>query len=56
MWIEKLGGLAWDLAPDSKRLLVVTPVESVEVPQPQHEVVILQNFFDYLRQKAPVGK
>ena len=56
VWIEKLGGLAWDLAPDGKRLLVLTPVESVETPQPQHEVVIFQNFFDYLRQKAPVGK
>ena len=45
MWIAKLGGTKWDLAPDGKRVAVLTPVES-EVPKQDHEVVFLQNFFD----------
>ena len=28
VWIAKLGGTEWDLAPDGKRVLVLTPVES----------------------------
>ena len=56
VWIEKLGGSAWDLAPDGKRVLVLTPVESAEGPRQEHEVVFLINFFDYLRQRVPVGK
>jgi Tol biopolymer transport system component len=60
VWIAKLGGAVgyttWDLAPDGKRVLVVTPVESAEAPKQDHEVVFLQNFFDELRRRAPVGK
>jgi hypothetical protein len=50
--------LYWDLAPDGKRLVVVTPMETPEPPkeEPVHTVVILQNFFDELRRRAPVGK
>jgi serine/threonine-protein kinase len=55
VWIAKLGGRAWDLAPDGKRVLVLTPVESAE-PKQEHEVVMLLNFFDELRRKAPTGK
>jgi hypothetical protein len=36
-WIAKLGAVAgngmWDLAPNGKRVLVVTPVESAETPK-----------------------
>ena len=28
VWLAKLGGTAWDLAPDGKRLAVLTPVGS----------------------------
>ena len=28
VWITKLGGWAWDLAPDGRRVAVLTPVES----------------------------
>jgi serine/threonine-protein kinase len=56
VWIAKLGGTMWDLAPDGKRVLVVTPVESARTPDHEHEVVFLENFFDYLRQRAPAGK
>jgi serine/threonine-protein kinase len=56
VWIAKLGGTEWDLAPDGKRVAVLTPVESGEAPKQDHEVVFLQNFFDELRRRVPLGK
>jgi serine/threonine-protein kinase len=59
LWIAQLGAAAgfgpWDLAPDGKRVAVLTPVSS-EAPNPEHEVVFLQNFFDELRRRVPLGK
>ena len=54
VWIPKLGGPVWGLAPDGKRVVVVTPMESAEAPKPEHVVVFLENFFDELRRKVPV--
>jgi serine/threonine protein kinase len=56
VWIAKLGGTQWDLAPDGKRVAVLTQVESAAAPKQEHEVVLLQNFFDELRRRVPVGK
>jgi Tol biopolymer transport system component len=61
VWIAKLGatpavGRSWDLSPDGKRVVVVTPVESAEAPKQEHEVVMLLNFSDELRRKVPVSK
>ena len=59
VWIQALGvpeGAAWDLAPDGKRVLVVTPVESAEAPKADHHVVFLQNFLDELRRRVPLDK
>ena len=64
VWIAKLGGtqwdlrrgMAWDLAPDGKRVAVITPAEALEAPKPDHTVVFLLNFFDYLRQRVPMEK
>ena len=56
VWIRKLRATMWDLARDGKRVLVVTPVESPETLNQEHEVVFLENFFDYLRQRVPIGK
>ena len=56
VWIAKLGGTAWDLAPDGKRVVVLTPVESAEAPKREHEVVFLLNFLDELRRRVPTGK
>ena len=56
VWIAKLGGTDWDLAPDGKRVLVLTQVETTEAPKQEHEVVFLQNFFDELRRRVPAGK
>jgi serine/threonine-protein kinase len=61
VWVPKLGASAmgnsavWDLAPDGKRVAVVTP-ESAEAFKQEHEVVFLENFFDELRRRAPLGK
>ena len=55
VWIDKLGGTIWDLDPRaSNRVAVVTADAAPTPPKPQHEVVLLLNFFDYLRQKVPV--
>jgi serine/threonine-protein kinase len=62
VWIAKLGAAvianatAWDLAPDGKRVAVVTPVESATAATQEHQVVFLQNFFDELRRRVPLGK
>jgi hypothetical protein len=54
VWIDKLGLMDWDLAPDGKRVLVLAPVESAEAPKQEHEVVFLENFFDELRRRVPL--
>jgi Tol biopolymer transport system component len=62
VWIAKLeaaanaNGASWDLAANGKRVAVVTPVESGEVPKQEHEIVFLLNFFDELRRRVPLGK
>jgi hypothetical protein len=56
VWIARLGGTQWDLAPDGTRVLVLTPVESADGPRPEHHVVFLQNFFDELRRRVPLGQ
>jgi hypothetical protein len=63
VWIARLGGTSasqnerqWDLAPDGKRVVVVTPMGSADASKQEHEVVFLQNFFDELRRRVPVGK
>jgi hypothetical protein len=57
VWTDKLGGKigpSWALAPDGRRVAVVTPVTPTETPKPDHEVVLLLNFFDELRRRVPV--
>jgi len=56
VWIAKLGGTQWDLAPDGKRVVVLTAVDTPEAPKPEHEIVLLRNFRDELRRKVPVAK
>jgi len=55
VWAEKVAG-QWDLAPDGRRLLVMTQVAAPEVPKADHELVFLENFFDYLGKKVPVNR
>ena len=57
VWLAKAppaGNL--EVSPDGKRLVVVTPVETEEAPRAEHEVVFLENFFDELRRRVPLGK
>jgi serine/threonine-protein kinase len=58
VWLSKLRGptAAFDLAPDGKRIAVVTPVESAEAPKQEHDVVFIENFFDELRRRVPANK
>jgi hypothetical protein len=62
VWISTLraGALrtagSWDLAPDGTRVVVVTPAGSAEAVTREHDVVFLQNFFDELRRKVPLGQ
>jgi hypothetical protein len=55
VWLAKLGGTEWDLAPHGKRVAVLTPVESADARKQEREVVFLQNFFDELRRRVPAG-
>jgi serine/threonine-protein kinase len=58
VWISKMGTAVrdWDLAPDGKRVLATVQDGPVDGAKPEHEVVFLDNFFDYLRLRAPMGK
>jgi serine/threonine-protein kinase len=55
VWVAKVGGGAYDLSLDGKRLLVVAPVDSPVAPKAEHEVVLFQNFIEYLRRRVPTG-
>jgi hypothetical protein len=56
VWIAKTGGTQFDVAPGGKRVAVLTSVDSAGAPKQEHEVVFLQNFFDELRRRVPLGK
>jgi Tol biopolymer transport system component len=55
VWASDVAGPGFDLAPDGKRVAVLTPVESPGTFKAEHEVVFLLNFSDYLRQRMPAG-
>jgi serine/threonine-protein kinase len=56
VWIASFGGMDWDLAPDGKRVAVLIPEGATQAPQQEHVIVMLQNFADELRRKAPVKR
>jgi hypothetical protein len=39
---------------DGKRVAVIAPLGTSEAPKTEHEIMVWQNFFDYLRQRVPV--
>jgi hypothetical protein len=45
-----------DLAPDGKRIISLMPVETAEGQKAQNQVIFLENFFDEVRRKVPIGK
>jgi len=56
VWLAKLGGTDWDLAPDGKRVAVIAPVESPDGPKQDHGLVFVQHFFDELRRRVPLER
>jgi Tol biopolymer transport system component/predicted Ser/Thr protein kinase len=60
VWSEKLlanfpvGNPSFDVAPDGKRVVALMPAEGPDAQE--HHVIFLQNFYDELRRRAPVGK
>ena len=54
--LGQVGGGNYDVAPDGKRVAALMPAESAEGKMSQTHVVFLENFFDELRRKVPVGK
>jgi len=62
VWYEKQIGDAStvmrnaDPAPDGKRIIALMPVETEEGQKPQSHVIFLENFFDEVRRKVPLGK
>ncbi len=56
VWAAKVGGTTWDVSPDGKRLLVLTAAAPSDDRKPRHDIVLIQNFTDYVRQKVAVGK
>ncbi len=55
VWAKSPGNL-YDISADGKRLVVLAPEHPGVAHQEEHEIVFLQNFFDELRRRAPVGK
>jgi len=61
VWSEKkignLGQLAnYDLAQDGKRIIALMPAETAAGQKAQSHVIFLENFFDEVRRKVPIGK
>jgi hypothetical protein len=62
VWSEKkiadsgLNGMNYDVAPDGKRIAALMPAEATETQKARNHIIFLENFFDELRRKVPVGK
>jgi hypothetical protein len=52
VWIANLGSKQFNIAPDGKRVVVLTPVNTPESPKAEHEVAVLFNVFDELRRRV----
>ena len=44
------------LSADGKRIVALMPVETADGLKSQSHVIFLENFFDEVRRKVPVGK
>jgi len=56
LWLDKLGGIEFDLTPDGKRLAVLTPESAPEKSKHEHTVMFLENFFEDLRRKVTLKR
>ena len=48
--------MAFDIAPDGKRIIAMTPEATAETRWAENHVTLLENFVDELRRKVPTGK
>ena len=56
VWLAKFGSTApFDMAPDGKHIVFLAPTAGGNV-RSEHSVIFVQNFFDELRRRVPVGK
>jgi len=46
----------FDIAPDGKRLALLLPAATQQPAPQEHTIVLIQNFFDELRRRAPIGR
>jgi len=53
--VPKVGGTAAGVFADGKRVLAEVPVDRPNVAKAEHEVVLFQNFAEYMRQHVPAG-
>jgi hypothetical protein len=56
VWLAKLGGTDWDLAPDGEHVAVVTPAGTAEAPKQEHEVVNTPELLRRAAAQSAVGK
>jgi serine/threonine-protein kinase len=62
VWTEKkiaasgLTGINYDVAPDGRRIAALMPADAPEAQKAQNHIIFLENFFDELRRKVPLGK
>jgi serine/threonine-protein kinase len=57
VWAGNVAGSAgFDVAPDGKRLAVILPTVALDLTRQDHTFVLVQNFLDELRRRAPHGQ
>jgi Tol biopolymer transport system component len=57
LWASKVTDTSdFDLSPNGKRLAVVASENIAASPKIEHDIVFLDNFFDELRRRVPIGK
>jgi hypothetical protein len=54
--VQAVAAAPFDLTPDGKRIVVLSLAKTPDSSKADHEVVLLLNFFDYLRQHVPIPK
>jgi len=57
VWAANVPGAGgFDLAPDGKRVAMLVPLATKDASQRENTVVVVLNFFDELRRRAPIGQ
>lgn len=57
VWAANVRGAdGFDLTPDGKRVAMLVPVATRGASQGENTVVVVLNFFDELRRRAPLGQ